>query len=108
MAVAGEISSVLLRSKTMSVGISFQYLCNTIWLIVLPYLFNSDQANLGGLIGWIFFGMGLVMIIVIWFEVPSTKGRTFEELDAMFEEKVPARQFVAWQAVRQSYGKEEP
>lgn len=96
MAVSGEVSSVFLRSKSLSIGIAFQYLCSTIWLIVLPYLFNSDEADLGGKIGWIFFGMGIVMIVVIFFDVPSTKGRTFEELDIMFEEKIPARKFSTW------------
>lgn len=96
MSIAGEVSSMLMRSKSMSIGVSFQYLCSTVWLIVLPYLFNSDQANLGGNIGWIFFGMGLIMIVVIFYDIPATKGRSFEELDMMFEEKVPTRKFSEW------------
>ncbi|CAN8105271.1 unnamed protein product [Discula destructiva] len=102
MAVAGEISSSILRSKSMSIGISFQYFWSVVWLVALPYLFNSDQADLGGNIGWIFFGMGVIMIIVIYFDVPSTKGRSFAELDMMFEEKVPARKFATWQPTGQN------
>jgi MFS transporter, SP family, general alpha glucoside:H+ symporter len=92
-AVAGEVSATRLRAKTLGIGTAFSAIAGTIWTIVLPYLFNQDQANLGGNIGWIFFGMGLIMLVVLYFDVPGTKNRTFEELDIMFEKKVSARRF---------------
>ncbi|KAH8901361.1 general substrate transporter [Thozetella sp. PMI_491] len=97
-AVAGEVSAVRLRSKSLGVGICFQYIASTVWNIVMPYLFNSTEANLGGNIGWIFFGQGLLMLVVMFYDVPGTKGRTFEELDTMFEHKLPARAFEGWES----------
>jgi MFS family permease len=92
-AVAGEVSSTRLRAKSFGVGTGFQAIAGTVWTIIVPYLFNQDQANLGGNIGWIFFGMGLLMLAVIYFDVPGTKGRTFEELDIMFAKQLPAKRF---------------
>jgi SP family general alpha glucoside:H+ symporter-like MFS transporter len=93
MAVAGEVSSSRLRAKSVGIGTAFMYVTSTIWTIVMPYLFNQDQANLGGNIGWIFFGMALVMLVVMFFCIPETKGRSFEELDIMFQKKIPTRAF---------------
>lgn len=96
-AVAGEVSASRLRAKSLGIGTAFQAVAGTVWTIVMPYLFNRDQANLGGNIGWIFFGMALLMLVVLYFDVPGTKGRTYEELDIMFERRVPARHFEKYQ-----------
>ncbi|GJD03587.1 maltose permease [Colletotrichum higginsianum] len=93
MAVAGEVSASKLRAKSLGIGVAFSSVVSTIWTIVLPYLFNVDQLNMGGHIGWIFFGMGILMLFVLYFDVPGTKGRTFEELDIMFELGISARKF---------------
>jgi MFS transporter, SP family, general alpha glucoside:H+ symporter len=93
MAVAGEVSAANVRAKSLGVGQAFSSLMSVIWTIVMPYLFNQDEANLGGNIGWIFAGMGIVYLVLMFFYVPGTRGRTFEELDIMFERKVPARKF---------------
>ncbi|GKT46125.1 MFS transporter fmqE [Colletotrichum spaethianum] len=93
MAVAGEVSASKLRAKSLGIGVAFSSIVSTIWTIVLPYLFNVDQLNMGGHIGWIFFVMGILMLFVLYFDVPGTKGRTFEELDIMFELGISARKF---------------
>ncbi|KAK0383014.1 hypothetical protein NLU13_8930 [Sarocladium strictum] len=93
MAVAGEISATRLRAKSVGIGYTWSCIVSIIWTIVLPYLFNSDEANLGGNIGWIFFGMGLIMLVLLFFFVPETKGRSFDELDLLFEKGVAARAF---------------
>ena len=98
MAVAGEVSSMSLRSKTLGVGIASNYFFSTIWLVVLPYLFNEDEANLGGKIGFIFFGQALLWMVAVWFEVPNTNRRSYEDLDLMFESRVPTRKFKTWES----------
>lgn len=92
-AVAGEVSATRLRAKSLGIGTAFSAVAGTFWTVVMPYLFNQDQANLGGNVGWIFFGMGLVMLVILYFDVPGTKGRTFDELDRMFAMGVPAKKF---------------
>ncbi|KXH49245.1 hypothetical protein CSIM01_13113 [Colletotrichum simmondsii] len=93
MAVAGEVSASKLRAKSLGIGFAFSSIVSTIWTIILPYLFNQDELNMGGHIGWIFFVMGILMLVVLYFDVPGTKGRTFEELDIMFEQRISARKF---------------
>ncbi|KAH0433877.1 maltose permease [Colletotrichum camelliae] len=97
MAVAGEVSASKLRAKSLGIGVAFSSLVSTIWTIILPYLFNTDQLNMGGHIGWIFFIMGVLMLVVLYFDVPGTKGRTFEELDHMFEMRISSRKFESYQ-----------
>ena len=38
-------------------------------------------------------GTGTLVYILVWFLVPETKGRTFAELDELFERKIPAWKF---------------
>ncbi|GLI72090.1 hypothetical protein PoHVEF18_000258 [Penicillium ochrochloron] len=97
MSIAGEVSAVRLRAKSMAVGFTFNYFFSTVWNVVMPYLYNTDEAHLGGKIGWIFSFLGLVTLVIIYFEVPETKGRSFEDLDEMFNEKVSTRGFRTYQ-----------
>ncbi|KAK7186469.1 hypothetical protein DPSP01_002103 [Paraphaeosphaeria sporulosa] len=96
MAVAGEVSATRLRAKTLALGNGFLGVAGTFWQSVLPYLYNTDQANLGGNLGWIFFGIAVVYLAILYFFVPGTKGRTYEELDGMFEARLPARAFEGY------------
>ncbi|WAO94388.1 Maltose permease [Fusarium falciforme] len=96
MAVAGEVSSIKLRSKSLAVGQAFSSIVSTVWTIVLPYMFNQDEADMGGNIGWIFFGMSAVYLVILYFDVPNTRGRSYEELDLMFEKKLPAKRFSSY------------
>ncbi|KAG5801813.1 hypothetical protein H9Q74_013616 [Fusarium xylarioides] len=93
LAVAGEVSASRLRAKSQGIAFGFQAITSTVWVTVLPYMFNKDQGNMGGYIGWVFLGMTLLMMVAVFFDVPGTKGRTFHELDIMFEKKIPARHF---------------
>ncbi|KAH8659998.1 general substrate transporter [Xylariales sp. PMI_506] len=92
-AVAGAVSASRLRAKSLGIGNTVFNLYGTIWTIILPYLFNTDEANLGGKIAWIFLGQGLIMLALLFFYVPDTKDRSYEELDSMFEQRIPARKF---------------
>lgn len=97
MAVAGEVSAVRLRAKSMAIGFSFNYFFSTVWNVIMPYLYNTDEANLGGKIGWIFAAMGVAALAGVYFMIPETKGRSFEELDEMFNENVGTRAFRKYQ-----------
>lgn len=96
MAMAGEISAVRLRAKSLAIGFTFNYFFSTVWNVVIPYMFNQDEGNMGGKIGWIYFGLCLVTIVVVHFEFPETKGRSFHDLDVMFTAKVPTRAFKSY------------
>jgi len=70
---------------------------------------NPDLHSEGGLVfqdrlvealrlrsqpGYLFFGFGLLGWIAIFFTVPEVAGRTYEEIDELFERKVKTRQFA--------------
>ncbi|KAG8216575.1 general substrate transporter [Butyriboletus roseoflavus] len=91
--IFAEVSSSKLRSKTVGIGIWTNSLCGMIANIVIPYLVNPDQANLGGYVGFIFGGLAFAGTIWSYFFIPETKGRTVDELDLLYEKRVPARHF---------------
>lgn len=101
MAVAGEVSATRLRAKSVGIGYTWSCIASIVWTIILPYLFNTDQLNLGGNIGWIFLVMGLIVGVLVFFFVPETKGRSFDELDILFERKVAARAFAKYDLTQQ-------
>jgi hypothetical protein len=74
------------------------------WSFVLPYLFNPDQLNLGGKLGFIFGGLSIVCLVYLWFYQPETAGRTYEELDEMFAKRVKARKFGEYNTDAQAMG----
>lgn len=94
LAIAAEVSSVRLRAKTLAIGFFFNYFYSMIWNIVVPYMFNPTEGNLGGLMGWIFFATSVIAFGVMWIELPETKDLSFEQIDRRFEHKVSTRGFM--------------
>ncbi|KIJ63766.1 hypothetical protein HYDPIDRAFT_91877, partial [Hydnomerulius pinastri MD-312] len=93
--IFAEVSSAKLRSKTVGIGIWTNSLCSMVANIVIPYLVNPDEAALGGYVGFIFGGLAFVGTIWAWYFIPETRNRTVDELDLLYEKKVPARKFAA-------------
>lgn len=58
-----------------------------------PYLLNPGAANAGAKIEFLYGGISTFSLIWCYLRLPETKGRTYEELDILFERKVPAREF---------------
>ncbi|KAH7403272.1 general substrate transporter [Cadophora sp. MPI-SDFR-AT-0126] len=94
--VAGELPTGRLRNKTTSFTfftlISFATACQ----YALPYLSQSNGANLGAKVYLIFSGWMLITILTVFFCLPETKGRSPAELDEMFAARVPARKFKTY------------
>ncbi|GKT51167.1 maltose permease MAL31 [Colletotrichum spaethianum] len=91
--VLAEVATSRLRIKTIALGLAMQNGLNTMWSFVLPYLFNPDQLNLGAKITFIFGGLAVISLVHLWYNLPETAGRTYEELDEMFMKEIPARKF---------------
>ncbi|OJI97294.1 hypothetical protein ASPVEDRAFT_122650 [Aspergillus versicolor CBS 583.65] len=96
MSVAGQVSQARLRAKSQSLGFGFNYFFSAIWNVCVPYMFNTDQGNLGGKMGFIYLATAVIAWVAIFFDVPETKGRSFAELDEMFQLGLPARGFKTW------------
>ncbi|KOS20795.1 Maltose permease MAL61 [Escovopsis weberi] len=92
-ALASEVSATRLRSQTLSItGIVYSAV-NIVDNTVEPYLINPTEGNLKGKAAFVWFGVGVLVTIWGFFRIPETKGRTFAELDVLFENKVPAWRF---------------
>lgn len=96
MSVAGQVSQARLRAKSQSLGFGFNYFFSAVWNVCVPYMFNTDQGNLGGKMGFVYLATAVIAWVAVFFDVPETKGRSFAELDEMFQEGLPARGFKAW------------
>ncbi|KAH8670671.1 general substrate transporter [Ilyonectria robusta] len=91
--IVGEISSPRLRPKTVSIAAMVNSLINMGWSIAIPYLVNAENANLGPKTALVFFAPSVFFAALAYFVLPETKGKTFEQLDMLFEERTPARKF---------------
>ena len=95
-ALYAEVPSSRLRSRTIGLGVLVQNLFGIVLNIVIPLLISPDAANLKGKIGFIFGGTAFASFIWLWFRVPETKGKSFAQLDELFEKCVPVREFQTY------------
>jgi len=58
----------------------------------VPYMVNPDKANLKGKVGFVFGGLSAAATVWSFFYIPELKGRTFDEIDEMFDKRVAPRQ----------------
>jgi SP family general alpha glucoside:H+ symporter-like MFS transporter len=94
--VVCETPSTKLRSKTLAIATSIDALTGLVTTVIGPYLLNPGAANIGAKIEFLYGGISVFSLLWCIFRLPETKGRTFEELDILFERKVPARQFSSY------------
>ncbi|KAF2662532.1 MFS sugar transporter-like protein [Lophiostoma macrostomum CBS 122681] len=92
-AVFCEVSATRVRSKTIAVATAVQAVVGIIMTVAIPYLIAPDKADLGGKLGFFFGGLSIPCLVWCYFRLPEMKGRTYEELDIMFERNVPTREF---------------
>ncbi|KAI8957309.1 putative maltose permease [Daldinia sp. FL1419] len=87
----GELSSQRLRSHTfgLATGVGFFFAVT----FTAPYFINPDSLNWGPKYGYIWTGSCAIAGLWIYFFLPEAKDRTLEEIDEMFEARVPARKF---------------
>ncbi|OCT49398.1 major facilitator transporter [Cladophialophora carrionii] len=109
--LAGEIPTSILRAKSLAISISVSAAGNTMWSFVAPYMFNPGFGNLKARIGFVFGAFMIIWAVMAYLWVPETRRRTYEEMDELFRERVPARQFkhyvtVAEQRAAEAYNAE--
>ncbi|KAK4889602.1 hypothetical protein LTR27_011586 [Elasticomyces elasticus] len=92
--IVPEAPSSRLRHKTVVLARN-AYNITCIWTGVLtPYMLNATAWNLGAKTGFFWAGFALLCFVWAWFRLPETKGFTFAEIDLLFKEGVPAREFA--------------
>lgn len=88
-----EMPSAKLRQKTVMISRMVYNISGIIVNVLTNYMLNPSSWGWGAKTGFFWAGFAICAATWAWFELPETKGRTFAELDKLFEQKVPARKF---------------
>ncbi|CAG8958573.1 hypothetical protein HYFRA_00009890 [Hymenoscyphus fraxineus] len=91
--IVTEVSKSSLRGHTQSLATVTQGLVGAVSGVSLPFLVNPDQLNMGGRVAFIYGGILGFSCLGVWRYYPETKGRTFEEIDKLFEMGINPRRF---------------
>lgn len=94
--ITAETSATRVRAQSVCIARNAYNLVSLISQVVEPYFMNPGAANLKGLTAFVWFATALPTLIWSYFRLPETKDRTYEELDILFEKRIPARKFASY------------
>ncbi|KAH7161121.1 raffinose family of oligosaccharides transporter [Dactylonectria macrodidyma] len=91
--LVAELTSTRLRTKSVVFARNMYNIIGIITNIITPRMLNPSAWNWGAKAG--FFWAGTCFCCAIWtyFRLPEPKGRTYAEIDILFEDRVSARKF---------------
>jgi SP family general alpha glucoside:H+ symporter-like MFS transporter len=95
--IISETSSIQLRAKSVCLSRNIYNITNIVAHVVEPYLINPTEANLKGKTAFVWTATAAVTTIWAFLRLPECGGRTYDELDVMFHQKVRAREFATYQ-----------
>lgn len=105
-AIIGEVSSTRLRSKSVCLSRIVYYIAQIVCNVINPYMLNPTAGNWKGKTGFVWGGCAAVFFVWTFFRLPETKGRTFEDLDILFANRVGAREFCKYRVNAYAEGDE--
>lgn len=94
-AIVAEIPSTRLRQKTVVLARNFYNLASIVGNVLTPRMLNPSAWNWGAKAGFFYAGTCLLCFVWAFFRLPEAKGRTYGELDILFEKRVSARHFAS-------------
>ncbi|PSN70674.1 maltose permease MAL61 [Corynespora cassiicola Philippines] len=92
--LVAEISTRRLQIKTVVLGRILYNIVAIICAVLSPYMLNPGAWNWSNFTGFFWGGICFLCIIYTYFRIPEPKGRSFAELDLLFEKKISARKFA--------------
>ncbi|SPO06219.1 related to monosaccharide transporter [Cephalotrichum gorgonifer] len=95
----GEIPTQRLRSYTFGLAAASGFFFAWLTTFTAPYFINPSALNWGPKYGYIWFPSSIIGAVWVWFFLPELKGRTLEEIDEMFQTKLPARKFRTYKCI---------
>ncbi|CZR61466.1 related to alpha-glucoside transport protein [Phialocephala subalpina] len=93
-AIISETSAIKLRNKSVCLARIGYYLVGILVGTIQPYMLNPTEGNWKGKTCLFWAGTSFLAWLWSYFRVPETAGRTYEELDILFANKVSARKFA--------------
>ncbi|THY92057.1 general substrate transporter [Aureobasidium pullulans] len=91
--IIAETSSVRLRALSTGVGRAAYYVAEIPMIYLASKLLNPTGWNLAGKCGYVWGSTAVICWLSAYFFLPELKGRSYRELDILFNRKTPARQF---------------
>jgi SP family general alpha glucoside:H+ symporter-like MFS transporter len=91
--LVAEISTRRLQIKTVVLGRNLYNIVGIICSVLTPYMLNPGSWNWANFTGFFWAGICFLCIIYTYFRVPEPSGRSFAELDLLFERGISARKF---------------
>ncbi|KAJ7471671.1 MFS transporter [Mycena galericulata] len=93
--LVGEISTRRLLIKSVVLGRNLYNVVGIICSVLTPYMLNPGAWNWGNYAGFFWGGICFLCVVYTYFRVPEPQGRSFAELDLLFEKGVSARKFAS-------------
>lgn len=95
--LVAELSTRRLQIKTVVLGRNLYNIVAIVCGVLTPYMLNPGAWNWGNYAGFFWGGICFLCIIYTYFRVPEPRGRSFAELDLLFERGISARKFSTTQ-----------
>ena len=92
--LVSEFSTRRLAIKTVVLGRNLYNVVAIVCNVLTPYMLNPDAWNWQNYAGFFWGGSCFLCIIYCYFRIPEPSGRTFAEIDILFERRVSARKFA--------------
>ncbi|ORY35303.1 general substrate transporter [Naematelia encephala] len=94
--VSSEMAPTRNREKVLGMATFVGSGVGLLIVFVAPYMQDAGYGNLGSRIGFIWGSFSIINVAFAFFFVPEVKGYTLEQIDYLFEQRVPARKFKGY------------
>lgn len=91
--LVSELSTRRLQIKTVVLGRNLYNIVGIVTGVLTPYMLNPGAWDWSNFAGFFWAGMCFLCTVYTYFRVPEPRGRSFAELDMLFEKGVSARKF---------------
>ncbi|KAH8895073.1 sugar transporter [Thozetella sp. PMI_491] len=98
--VVSEIPSIRLRRPSLAVARGCYLLVGVANQVLTPKMVGMDEESWGwgAKAGFLYAGMCSVGLAYTWFRIPTTQGISTRELDLLFQNRVPVKEFSSTKA----------
>ncbi|KAJ7779749.1 general substrate transporter [Mycena metata] len=93
--LVGELSTRRLLIKSVVLGRNLYNVVGIICSVLTPYMLNPGNWNWSNYAGFFWGGICFLCVIYTYYRVPEPQGRSFAELDLLFEKRISARKFAS-------------
>jgi SP family general alpha glucoside:H+ symporter-like MFS transporter len=93
--IVSEMSSTRLKAKTIVLARAFYNISNIVVNVLTNYQLGELSWNWGAKTAYFWAGTCGCVCVWVYFRLPEPKGRTYGELDLLFEQRVSARKFAS-------------